>query len=98
MNFWINMENKVRDIYTFLLENRKYNKELQTKYYRSILSNKHSCKEKIIALLYHTVNTQSQPDMDKIAYFQKQIHQNIQSLESFSAFIKFLCPNKNERD
>ncbi len=47
-------------------------------------------KAKILSLLYNIVNTQSQPKINYISGFFKNISENKTCLESFSAFVKYL--------
>ena len=88
------MNQKLQDIYTFLLNNRKYNFDLQTRYYESILLPYDDCKEKLVVLLYNIANTQSQPNIDKLASFYKMINEDLNCLESFESFVNLLNPNK----
>ena len=65
---------KIEAIFQFLKENRKYNKEVQTAFYRKIILPFDTKEDKIIALLHHVVNTQPQPKMDNISSFFHFIH------------------------
>ncbi len=87
------MNHKLQDIFTFLLNNRKYNFDLQTRYYESILLPYVDKRERLIVLLYNIANTQSQPNIDKLASFYKMIHKDLKCLESFERFVNFLYPN-----
>lgn len=89
------MENTLKKLFSFLQKNRKHNKKLQTKYYQSIIDPQNSISEKVISLLYHIVNTQSQPKIDNIASFHKGINKNIECLNSFESFISKLKPNED---
>ena len=68
------MEKTLKEIFDFLKSNRKYNKELQTRFYTSVLSSQENQFEKIISLLYHIANTQSQPKIDHLAEFYRKIY------------------------
>lgn len=82
-------------IFFFLKENRSYNKELQARNYSGILKSQNSIKGKVISLLYHIANTQSQPKIDNLAEFYKKIYQNTDSLNSFNGFMSVLNTNGN---
>lgn len=90
------MKESLENIFEFLIENRIYNKELQTKYYVGVVKPKNSIAEKIISLLYHTANTQSQPKIDNLAEFYKKIHRNPELLNSFSGFMSVINSDGNE--
>ncbi len=87
------MNDKIEQLFKFISENRKYNKALQERYYRSIILPYKNEKEKIISLLYHIANTQSQPKIDKLAEFYKSIITEESSLTSFKEFISKINPN-----
>jgi len=84
------METKLNDLYSFLIENRKYNFELQNNYYKRILKNHEDPTDKLIALLYETANTQSRPKIDKLKNFHKKIFENRSYINNFEDFVKFL--------
>lgn len=94
------MKEKLDEILKFLKENKKYNKQLQKRYALSTVSCKNSKFDKVIALLYDTVNTQSQPKIDKLAVFFQKAYENKNAFNSFHSFIKFLDDdyeiNKND--
>ena len=69
----ITMEDKLQNIFCFLSNNRQYNQALQYQIYKNILSPYDSTKEKVISLLYHCGNAQSQPKIDRLAGFYKEI-------------------------
>jgi hypothetical protein len=81
------MSNKLPLIFDFLTSNRQYNRDLQLKFYKSTLYPYETEPEKILALLYNTANTQSQPDIDKLGTFFMTLHQHQASLCSMSEFI-----------
>jgi hypothetical protein len=81
-------KDKLATIYSFLLENREYNKALQTRYYESILLSRNTAEEKTISLLYHVANTQSKPKIDNLATFYKSLsYDNYFPLKSFKNFL-----------
>ncbi len=87
------MKDRIEELFKFISSNRKYNKALQERYYRSIILPYKDEKEKIISLLYHIANTQSQPKIDKLAEFYKSIITEENSLKSFKEFVLKINPN-----
>ena len=90
------MNDKIEQLFKFISNNREYNKALQERYYRSIILPYNNEKEKIISLLYHIANTQSQPKIDKLAEFYKLIIAEDSLLTSFSEFILKINPNNSQ--
>mgnify|MGYP000498261597 FL=1 len=90
------MTESLKNIFEFLIENRNYNKELQTRYYSGIVNSQKNKAEKIVSLLYHTANTQSQPKIDHLAEFYQKIYQNTDLLNSFTGFMSVINPNGTE--
>jgi len=90
------LKKSLKNIFDFLIDNRIYNKELQTRYYSGIVKPQNSRAEKIVSLLYHTANTQSQPKIDNLAEFYKKIYQNTDLLNSFSGFMSIITENGQE--
>ena len=88
------MKESLKNIFEFLIKNRIYNKELQTRYYSGIVKPQNNKAEKIVSLLYHTANTQSQPKIDNLASFYKKIYSNKVSLNSFKGFLSVINPQK----
>jgi len=89
------MEAKLNDIYEFLRNNRAYNKELQTKYYKSVFSNLGDVRDRVISLLYSVANSQSQPRIDCLAEFYQFIYKDTDSLTSFNKFVKRVSDKDN---
>jgi hypothetical protein len=89
------MNDKITQLFKFISENRQYNKALQERYYRSIILPYKDEKEKIISLLYHIANTQSQPKIDNLAEFYKSIIKEESALTSFKEFVEKINPNAN---
>jgi hypothetical protein len=81
------MDKKLNELFEFLDTNRAYNHSLQDRYYKSVILPFETSKDKVISLLYHIVNTQSQPKIDKLAVFFKSIIPDNDCFESFSNFI-----------
>jgi hypothetical protein len=89
------MEEILRQLFKFLQENRIYNKTLQEKHYRSVIKPYDSVTDKVVSLLYHIANTQSQPKINSLATFYKNIYQNIECLNSFGSFINKIKPDNS---
>lgn len=87
------MTDRIEKLFTFISNNREYNKALQERYYRSIILPYKDEKEKIISLLYNIANTQSQPKIDKLSEFYKSIITEENSLKSFKEFVLKINPN-----
>ncbi len=87
------MNNKLEQLFEFISANREYNKALQERYYRSIILPYKNEKEKIISLLYNIANTQSQPKIDNLSEFYKEIISDQNSLTSFKNFVQKINPN-----
>jgi hypothetical protein len=87
------MTDRIEKLFKFISNNREYNKALQERYYRSIILPYKDEKEKIISLLYHIANTQSQPKIDKLSEFYKSIITEENSLKSFKEFVLKINPN-----
>lgn len=87
------MENRLQEIFDFLINNRGYNHILQERYYRNIIAPFDKVADKVISLLYHIANTQSQPKIDTLAIFYKKVHIDIEKLESFNGFLRSIKTN-----
>jgi len=81
------MDNKLNDLFNFLDSNRRYNHYLQEGFYKSIVLPFETPKDKVVSLLYNIANTQSQPNIDKLANFFKSIIPDNECFESFSNFV-----------
>ncbi|WP_296685571.1 hypothetical protein [Flavobacterium sp.] len=84
------IDQKLELIFEFLKSNRKYNHKLQEKFYNSVVKSFDNNSDKIISLLYHIANTQSQPKIDSLSVFYKKIHANSNCLNSFKDFVEFI--------
>lgn len=60
------MKEKLEDIFSFLKDHRKYNREIQSAFFESAFKGYKGNKEKIISLFYLIAQTQSQPSIDKL--------------------------------
>jgi hypothetical protein len=89
---------KLEKLFDFLKENRKYNKEVQTTFYKQIILPFNNKEDKITALLHHVVNTQSQPKIDKLFQFFSKIQENKSKLYSFNDFLKIFKFNENSEN
>jgi len=90
------LKEPLKNIFDFLIENRIYNKKLQTRYYSGIVKPQNSKAEKIVSLLYHTANTQSQPKINNLAEFYRKIYRDTDLLNSFSGFMSVISSNGTE--
>lgn len=88
------MNRKLQDIYSFLNENRSYNKPIQVGAYKMALMAYDSTFDKVYALLYSVLNSQSQLKMDKSAVFFQRLVANKTSLNSFANFLKTIGANE----
>ncbi len=84
------MNQKLNDIYSFLNENRAYNLPVQIGAYKMAMMPYNSTYDKVYALLYSILNSQSQLKMDKSAVFFQTIANPENSLNSFADFLKTL--------
>lgn len=89
------MKKRLDELFVFLKNNRKYNKELQTRYYNSIIDTEKDTFENLVSLLYHIANTQSQPKIDNLSSFYKKIYNNKDLLNSFKGFVSVIKPKKD---
>ena len=90
------MENRLQIIFNFLQVNRIFNKELQERYYHSIIIPYDKVEDKIVSILYDIANTQSQPRIDYLAKFYKKVYKNINKINTFESFLEVIAP-KNEK-
>lgn len=88
------MKNRLGNIFTFLTENRQFNHSLQDRFYKSVISPYSETTEKVVSLLYHIANTQSQPKIDSLASFYKNIFQDTCCMTSMDKFIAKINPNQ----
>ena len=89
------MEYQLEKIFEFLKSNRQYNLELQAQFFRPVLCVSNSVNPKVINLLYHVANTQSQPKMDPLSDFYRLVYGNIQSTNSFGDFVYLLTGQRS---
>lgn len=88
------MNDRLENIFAFLTENRSFNHSLQERFYQSVISPHSGIKEKIVSLLYHIANTQSQPKIDSLASFYKSIFQDTSCMSSMRNFIDKINPDR----
>ena len=90
------MEQKLANIFEFLLKHRQFNHKLQEKDYQSTLlwHAESDQVQKITSMFYDVANTQSQPRIDKLSSFYRYIWHNSAHLTSFKSFATFLNPTK----
>lgn len=89
------MNQKLNDIYSFLNENRAYNLPVQIGAYKMAMMPYNTSFDKVYALLYSILNSQSQLKMDKSAVFFQTIANSDNSLNSFTDFLKTLGASNN---
>jgi hypothetical protein len=80
------MEKKLKNIYNFLKTNRQFNKAVQEGFYKFCIGASRKRKDKARSLLFHILNTQSQPKIDKVAVFWQAILKGDDKLSSFKKF------------
>ena len=91
------LNKKLDKIYKFLTRNRRYNKSLQNLFYRATLLPYYEKTDKVIALLFCIIYTQSQPSMDNIAKFFNSIYNKKDKLETFKNFLILLGNGANDK-
>jgi len=92
------MKQKLEEIKKFLKHNSTYNKELQIKFALRSIGKCDNAFDKLIALLYDTANTQSQPKMSLLAIFFKNIYKEKDNINSFYSFLKYINNGKVDRN
>jgi hypothetical protein len=65
---------------------------MQEKFYKRIVLTETQIENKVVALLHEVVNSQSKPNIDKVAEFFKSIFENTAHLNSFESFVKRIYP------
>lgn len=88
------MNQKLQNIYAFLQENRSYNKPIQIGAYKMALMPYETTFDKVYALLYNTLNSQSQVNMDKSAIFFQRIAADKNNLNSLANFLLTIGGNE----
>jgi hypothetical protein len=86
---------KLDNIYSFLKENRKYNKQVHIGDYKAALLPYNTAYDKVYSLLYNTLNSQSQLKMDYSSEFFKDVASSPKNLSSMKNFL--YCLN-NKKD
>jgi hypothetical protein len=89
------MKERLRNIFTFLIEHREFNQSMQDRIYKSVIFPYSKTTEKVVSLLYHIANTQSQPKIDSLASFYKKIFQDTSCMTSMGKFIEKINPNQS---
>lgn len=88
------MNHKLDSIYTFLKENRKYNKQVHIWEYKAALLPYKSTHDKVYSLLHNILNSQSQLKMDYSSEFFKEVASSPKNLSSMKNFLS--CLNKQK--
>jgi hypothetical protein len=91
-------DEKVEKLFKFLKSNRKYNKKVQSDFYRQVIASCKNTNDKVISLLHYIVNTQSQPQIDKLAIFFQEIQRSYADLSSFKGFVSILSKSKEYKE
>ncbi|QIZ76465.1 hypothetical protein [Ferrimonas lipolytica] len=81
------MKIKLEQIFDFLKANREFNLRLQEQFFLPVLSVNGSVNPKVVNLLYHVANTQSQPKIDPLAEFYRSVYRNLDKTEGFASFV-----------
>lgn len=89
------MKIQLEDIFKFLKDNRGFNLHLQEQFFLPVLCVDGSVNPKVINLLYHVANTQSQPKIDPLAEFYQSVYKNIEKTETFESFVELLTGKKS---
>jgi len=92
------MKQKLEEIKKFLKHNSTYNKELQIQFALRSIGKYNNAFDKLIALLYDTANTQSQPKISVLAIFFKDIYKEKNNINSFYSFLKYINNGEFDRN
>ncbi|EPM5418124.1 hypothetical protein ACTM2X_002989 [Vibrio parahaemolyticus] len=84
------VKNQLESLFKFLKENRDFNLKLQEQFFLPVLCVDDAINTKVINLLYHVANAQSQPKIDPLAEFYKTVYRNVDQTESFASFVELL--------
>lgn len=83
---------KIKDLYSFLEKHREYNRITQNGFYQGLMQFDNP-KDRVLSLLFSTVNTQSQPRLDPLAEFwiliYKQLNKNPDCLNTLDEYYKY---------
>lgn len=90
------MQNTLKSLFNFLSDNRKYNHDLQENYHLSSILPYSTKEAKVLSLLYDIINSQSQPKINYVSEFFKNISENKTCLQSFQEFVKHLNPTASK--
>ncbi|MCB9312501.1 MAG: hypothetical protein H6568_07015 [Lewinellaceae bacterium] len=82
---------KLREIFEFLKENRKYPLQVHTGAYKQCLNPDYSTQFKAKSLLHHYLNTQSRLNLNKSLKFWTYLERNKSCLNTFDSFSKQVC-------
>lgn len=91
------MQDRLKKIYRFLKANRKYNYQVQKAFYHECVCPYKTPSDKAKSLLFHILNTQSRPKIDKVAMFWQSVLSDRNKLSSFTAFTKAIGIKKNDK-
>lgn len=92
---------KIKDLYSFLEKHREYNRITQNGFYQGLMQFDNP-KDRVLSLLFSTVNTQSQPRLDPLAEFwiliYKQLNKNPDCLNTLDEFINTISIDLDKKD
>lgn len=92
------MQNKLINILNFLSDNHKYNNELQIKFAKNSISCHKDRYDKLVTLLFDTLNTQSQPKINNIASFIQSVYNNKEKCSTFAGFFEFITNSEFDKN
>ena len=85
---------KIEEIYSFLDKHKDFNRTTQNGYYQGLIQFDNP-KDKILSLLFSTVNTQSQPKLDPLVDFwiliYKELNKNPNCLNTLKEFMQTIA-------
>ena len=81
---------KIVEIFEFLKRNHHFNQKIQRGYIQQTLASCRLVEDKARLLLFKTYNTRSQPNLDNMAVFFKNLESSKESLSSFKNFKRFV--------
>jgi len=90
------LHDSLNRLFIFLKDNRDYNHQVQSKSYKGFLEPFDTLNDKVYSLLHHIVNTQSQPNLNKLSVFFQKIYLNKKSLNTFHSFVELLANKELE--
>jgi hypothetical protein len=87
---------KIKKVFNFLKANRQFNKEVQSRTYLNMLLPYQDNQkfEKVGSVLYQIANTQSRPNIDRLANFYISLYyENLSFFDTFESFVMKISNN-----